>query len=268
MEPIRLQKYLSQAGVASRRAAETLIVDGRVQVNGQVVTELGTKVDPERDRVTVDGRVTTPARTAWIAFHKPRGAVCTRDDPQGRTTIYDLLPDDLRALFTVGRLDADSEGLLLLTNEGDVANRMLHPRYGMEREYEVIVKGDPGAQAVRALMRGIMLDDGPARAERVQRLPTRDEDRGRLRIIVKEGRKREVRRMLEAVGHPVQRLRRVRYGPIRLGPLRAGEWRVLDERELAALPDADAKPPSGSTRRGTRSKRAHEESDRARRNDD
>lgn len=254
MARIRLQKYLSQAGIASRRASEALIQAGRVEVNGETVRELGTKVDPEHDRVRVDGRPAKPARTAWIGFHKPRGAVCTRKDPQGRTTIYDLLPDELRALFTVGRLDADSEGLLLLTNDGDVANRMLHPRYGMEREYEVVVHGIPEVGAVERLTSGVMLEDGRARAERAELLESAAPGRGRLRIILKEGRKREVRRMLDAIGHRVERLRRIRYGPIRLGELRSGEWRVLDEEEIAALPGAaleDDKGKAGGWRSGS-----------------
>lgn len=255
MARIRLQKYLSQAGIASRRASEALIQAGRVEVNGEIVRELGTKVDPEHDRVMVDGRSAKPARTAWIAFHKPRGVVCTRKDPQGRTTVYDLLPEELRSLFTVGRLDADSEGLLLLTNDGDVANRMLHPRYGMEREYEVVVAGVPGVEVVERLTSGVMLEDGRARAERAQVLESRDPDRGRrLRIILKEGRKREVRRMLDAVGHRVERLRRIRYGPIRLGTLRQGEWRVLDEEEIAKLPGTareDDKGKAGGWRSGS-----------------
>ncbi|MGH7501582.1 MAG: pseudouridine synthase [Longimicrobiales bacterium] len=235
MEPVRLQKFLSRAGVASRRHAETLIVEGRVRVNGRVVTELGTKVDPTRDTVTVDGVVAQPAAITWIAFHKPPRAVCTRHDPQGRTTIYDLLPDAMRALFTVGRLDAGSEGLLLLTNEGDVANRMLHPRYGIEREYEVHIIGDPGDRVMSALVNGVMLDDGPAQARRAEKLASPMKGTGRLRLVLAEGRNREVRRMFEALGHPVVRLIRLRYGPIRLGRLPVGEWRPLGSHEIRAL---------------------------------
>jgi 23S rRNA pseudouridine2605 synthase len=241
-------------------------VDGRVQVNGKVVTELGTRVDPEVDRVTVDGRAARPATTEWIAFHKPRGAVCTRNDPQGRTIVYDLLPDEFRALFTVGRLDVDSEGLLLLTNEGDVANRILHPRYGVEREYEVSVEGDPSDEVLAALLRGVDLDDGPARAVRAERLPARG-GRGRLRVILREGRKREVRRMLDAVGHPVRRLRRVRYGPIRLGTLKTGEWRKLSEQEIALLPGKAGRDEGGATD-GADSTRGRSRTNRPRRRDD
>jgi 23S rRNA pseudouridine2605 synthase len=159
----------------------------------------------------------------------------TRHDPQGRTTVYDLLPAGMQTLFTVGRLDADSEGLLLLTNDGDAANRMLHPRYGTEREYEVAVRGAVGDAALASLEAGVVLEDGPARVERVKRLPSREHGASRLRLVLKEGRKHEVRRLLEAVGHPVVRLRRIRYGPIKLGVLPIGEWRPLTEREMESL---------------------------------
>jgi 23S rRNA pseudouridine2605 synthase len=229
-EAVRLQKYLAQAGVASRRASETLIVAGRVRVNGIVVTELGTRVDPSRDVVELDGRRVEPAATVWYALHKPRGYLSTRSDPQGRPTLYDLLPRSMRSLFHVGRLDLDSEGLVLLTNDGDVAHRLLHPRYGIEREYEVELSTRIADDALRRLRRGVQLEDGRARAERVARLsPTR------VTLTLREGRKREVRRMMAAVGQDVVRLLRVRYGPIRLGALAAGRWRALSGEERAAL---------------------------------
>jgi 23S rRNA pseudouridine2605 synthase len=227
---VRLQKYLAQAGVASRRASEDLIAAGRVRVNGATVTEPGTRVDPAGDVVEVDGRRVRPARTAWFALHKPRGYVSTRRDPQGRPTLYELLPRDLHALFYVGRLDLDSEGLILLTNDGDAAHRLLHPRFGIEREYEVELAEPMDDTALRRLRRGVVLDDGPARAERVTRLSPR-----RVSVTLREGRKREVRRMMGAVGHEVVRLRRVRYGPIRLGALAPGRWRELTEVERASV---------------------------------
>jgi 23S rRNA pseudouridine2605 synthase len=239
-EGVRLQKYLSQAGVASRRQAEVLIRAGRVRLNGVVVTELGTKVRPGADRVMVDGREVAQARPVWIALHKPRGVVSTRRDPQGRRTVYDLLPPAHRRLFHVGRLDLDSEGLLLLTNEGEAAHRLLHPRYGVERVYEVEVDGRPARATLERLTRGVPLEDGVARAHGVRALRGAP-GRGRLRLALREGRKREVRRMLEAVGHPVVRLVRVQYGPVRLGDLPAGAWRPLAAPELAAL-RADAPP--------------------------
>lgn len=224
---MRLQKYLAQAGVASRRAAEQLIVDGRVAVNGAVVRTLGTRVDPERDRVAVDGREVRPSATEWIALHKPAGYVSTRRDPQARPTLYDLLPRELHRLFYVGRLDADSEGLVLLTNDGDAAHALLHPRFGVERVYEAEVQGDPPPRVLALLLEGVQLEDGIARALRAERLAP-----GRVRLTLTEGRKREVRRLLAAVGHPVRRLLRTRYGPVELGSLAPGEWRPLATHEI------------------------------------
>jgi 23S rRNA pseudouridine2605 synthase len=232
---VRLQKFLSQAGAASRRSAEALMAAGRVRVNGVVVRELGTRIDAARDVVEVDGRRVQSATTEWYAVHKPRGYLSTRSDPQGRRTVYDLVPEDLRRLFYVGRLDRDSEGLILLTNDGDTAHRMLHPRFGMEREYDVELEAEPDPALVDALLRGVELDDGPARAQRVVRAGRRI-----LRLTLREGRKREVRRMLAACGHEVRRLRRVRYGPVVLGDLAPGAWRRLEPKELSAL-DAAAK---------------------------
>ncbi|MGQ0560434.1 MAG: pseudouridine synthase [Gemmatimonadota bacterium] len=235
MSRVRLQKFLANAGVASRRKAEELIEAGRVSVNGQVVTELGTKVDPATDAITVDGRNIESAQPVWVALHKPRGYVSTRDDPQGRPTIYDLLPESLHSLFYVGRLDVDSEGLMLLTNAGDQAHRLLHPSFGVSRVYEVLVKGDVARETVERLLRGVELEDGVARAESVERLPASKVGASRLRLILREGRKREVRRMLSAVGRPVRRLRRTRYGPIELGNLPSGKWRLLSEAEQLRL---------------------------------
>ncbi len=232
---IRLQKVLSRAGIASRRRAESLILEGRVRVNGLVVSELGTRVDPAQDTVTVDGRPVQAGETEWVVLHKPRGYVCTRHDPQSRPTVYDLLPPRMQGLFTVGRLDMDSEGLLLLTNDGDAAQRLLHPRYGADRVYEVDVRGEIGDTECSRLRSGVQLEDGQARAHAVELRTSRAAGRSRLRLLLREGRKREVRRMLEAVGHPVIRLRRVRYGPVHLGRMRAGEWRGLAAGERAAI---------------------------------
>jgi 23S rRNA pseudouridine2605 synthase len=227
---VRLQKFLSQAGVASRRQSETLIANGRVKVNGGVVTELGTRVDPARDEVEVDGRRVRPAREEWYALHKPRGYVSTRSDPEARATVYDLLPQRLHGLFYVGRLDYDSEGLVLLTNDGDTAHRLLHPRFGVEREYEVELDRNAEIDLAARLEAGVELDDGPARAQSARRTAPK-----RVLLTLREGRKREVRRMLAACGHDVRRLRRVRYGPIRLGDLEPGAWRPLERGELQAL---------------------------------
>ncbi|HSJ05847.1 MAG TPA: pseudouridine synthase [Longimicrobiales bacterium] len=240
---VRLQKYLSQAGVASRRRGESLIVEGRVSVNGVAVRELGTRVDPTADVVEVDGERIRPATTVWYAVHKPRGVMTTRSDPEGRRTVYDLAPSAMRGLFHVGRLDYDSEGLVLLTNDGDTAHRMLHPSFGVDREYEVDLDTAADAGLVDRLLGGVELDDGPARAERARRTGP-----NRLRLTLREGRNREVRRMLEACGYDVLRLRRIRYGPISLGELEPGAWRRLDARELEALRTATRRRP----RRGNR----------------
>lgn len=234
---MRLQKYLSQAGVASRRAGEAMIRAGRVRVNGVVVTEMGMQVEPGRDVVEVDDRTVSPAEPVWVALHKPPGYVTTRKDPRGRRTIYDLLPERYAGLFHVGRLDYGSEGLLLLTNEGDVAHRLLHPRHRVPRVYEAIVDGAVDEATLERLTAGLALGDGVARAESARRLraPRRGGDVSRLRVVMLEGRKREVRRLCAAVGHPVRRLVRRRYGPIGLGSLKRGEWRELTARETAAL---------------------------------
>jgi pseudouridine synthase len=232
-DAVRLQKFLSQAGVASRRAAEQLMVDGRVRVNGEPATELGMRVDPKRDVVEVDGRRVRPARPVWIALHKPRGYVTTRRDPEGRPTVYTLLPAEHHSLFHVGRLDFDSEGLLLLTNDGDAAERLQHPRYEVDRVYEVEIEGALGADARRALLRGVVLEDGPASARALQRIA--GGARERWSVTLREGRKREVRRMFDAVGNPVRRLKRVRFGPIDLGSLAPAAWRVLSPAETARL---------------------------------
>jgi 23S rRNA pseudouridine2605 synthase len=232
--PVRLQKYLSQAGVASRRAAEALISAGRVRVDGRTVTELGTKVEPGRSRVEVDGRLVEPAPTAWIAFNKPRGVLSTRRDPHGGPTIYDVLGPEHAGLFYVGRLDRDSEGLLLLTNDGDAAHRLLHPRFSIERIYEVGTTRRVTREERAALLDGVELEDGVAQAKRVRTLPAR----GGLAVtelVLLEGRKREVRRIFAALGLDVVRLRRTQYGPIRLGTLRTGAWRALTTAEIAAL---------------------------------
>lgn len=229
-EPVRLQKFLSAAGVASRRAAEQLITDGRVSVNGSVVTELGVKVDPKHDVVAVDGTRVRRAAIEWYALYKPGSCISTRSDPEGRKTIYDLLPEELHHLFYVGRLDYDSEGLILLTNDGDTANRLMHPRYEVEREYEAELDAPADAALLEKLTRGVQLEDGPARAERAKLRGERS-----VVLTLREGRNREVRRMFEAVGRRVTRLRRLRYASVTLGALRPGELRRLRTDEVAAL---------------------------------
>lgn len=240
---MRLQKFLAHAGVASRRKSEDYIVAGRVRVNGRVVTELGSRVDPRADRVEVDGEPVVLPPTRWLLLNKPVGVLTTRDDPGGGATVYDHLPPDSDDLRYVGRLDRDTEGLLLMTNDGDVLNGLTHPRYEVEREYRAEVKGTPSPATLRELVRGVRLDDGPARA--VRAWTPRGEPDHCVRLVLTEGRNREVRRLLAAVGHPVTALRRERFGPVQLGGLAPGEWRELTDDEIRALervagaPDGD-----------------------------
>jgi 23S rRNA pseudouridine2605 synthase len=234
-EEVRLQTYLARAGVASRRASEELIAAGRVFVNGVSVTAPGTKVRPGVDRVAVDGQPVEEQPTTWLALHKPRGYVTTRHDPYGRKTVYELIPERYHGLFHVGRLDRDSEGLLLLTNDGMLANRMLHPSFGITKEYWADVEGKPTAEQMHRLTEGVEAEGEKMRAESVKRLHQVDEGVFRLEVVLREGKKREVRRMLEAVGHPVRRLSRRRFGPVSLGELPAGKWRVITPAELSSL---------------------------------
>jgi len=232
-EPERLQKTLARAGLGSRRSSEDLIREGRVTVNGRVA-RLGERVDARRDRVEVDGvRVPLDPGLRYYAFHKPRGVVTTARDPQRRHDVSAFLPPGPR-VFPVGRLDRDTEGLLLLTNDGELANRVMHPRYGVEKEYLAEVEGTPSDRALARLRRGVELEDGVARAARATRVG-RSGRRAAVRLVMREGRKREVRRMLTAVGLPVRRLVRVRVGSVRLGRLAAGEVRPLERDEIQAL---------------------------------
>lgn len=233
-EGIRLQKYLSMTGRASRREAERLLQDGRIRVNGSVIRELGTRVVPGRDRVELDGVLVEPAVNQWAAFHKPPGYLTTRSDPHGGATIYDVLPPEVQALRYVGRLDRDTEGLLLLANDGELINALLHPSNELEREYRATVVGLPSPDALARIRRGVDLVDGPARAKEA-RLVAREGRDAVVALILTEGRKREVRRLLEAVGHPVRRLVRIRFGPVSLGTLPRGELRSLTEDEIRLL---------------------------------
>ena len=229
----RLQKVMAAAGIASRRASELLISAGRVTVNGQVAS-LGDRVDADSDVVEVDGeRVIVDTTLRYLMLNKPQGVVSTTSDPEGRPTVMDLVNLDER-LYPVGRLDQDTEGLLLLTNDGELANRLLHPSYGVERTYLALVPGPVRREMMRRLDEGVELDDGPARPKRVRVV---EEHRGKalLEVVMTEGRKREVRRMLAAVGLPVERLARVAFGGVELGDLRQGKWRFLDRPEIARL---------------------------------
>jgi 23S rRNA pseudouridine2605 synthase len=234
-EGIRLQKYLSLAGRASRREAEKLLLEGRIEVNGERVKVLGTRVVPGRDRVALDGvEVSAGVEPVWVAFHKPAGLLTTRSDPHGGPTVFGALPKEMGALRYLGRLDRDTEGLLVFTNQGDVLNRLLHPSREVEREYRAWVAAAPSPDTLRRLETGVTLGDGPARARRAV-TTGRDKGAAVVTLVLTEGRKREVRRLLEAVGHPVLRLVRVRFGPIELGDLPKGAWRPLGDHEISLL---------------------------------
>ncbi len=232
---MRLQKYLARAGVASRRASEELIREGRVTVDGEVVSVMGTRIDPDASVVEVDGRVVRLEPSRWIMLHKPPGYLCTRSDPDGRPTVYELIDAELASLFHVGRLDYMSEGMLLLTNEGTVAEQLLHPRSRVLRSYEVTVAGPIPRDVGTRLRNGVELDDGPARVDdfRVRRGPRPDQVL--LELSLREGRNREVRRMMEAVGLTIHALKRVAFGPVELGDLPRGSWRSLDPGEVDRL---------------------------------
>jgi len=250
--PMRLQKFLSRAGVASRREAETWMAQGRVRVNGEVAVTPGIQVTPGLDRVEVDGREVHLSDFRWIALHKPIGTVTTRKDPQGRPTVYSLLPPEHQALRYVGRLDLLTEGLLLFSNEGDAVHGLLHPSSEVSREYRARVQGVPGDATLRRLEQGVELDDGSAHAELVRLVKgaSTRRDEAVLTLVLREGRNREVRRLLEAVGHPVLSLERTAFGPVRLGSLPRGEWRELEPAEISAL-RVTAGVKSGSSAGGT-----------------
>jgi 23S rRNA pseudouridine2605 synthase len=233
----RLQRALARAGHGSRRSSEELIAAGRVTVNGRVAT-LGDKVDAARDAVTVDGAtLNLDPSMRYYAFHKPVGVVTTMADPQGREDLRGFLPADGPRVFPVGRLDRDSEGLLLLTNDGELANRLLHPSFGVEKEYLAEVEGTPTGRQLAHARRGVELEDGPARAV-TARAVAASGGRGAVRIVMAEGRKREVRRLLAAVGLPVTRLIRLRVGPVALGALAPGALRELEPAEVRGLSEA------------------------------
>ena len=233
----RLQKILSRAGVASRRAAERLMLEGRVTVNGSTVRELGTKADAARDDIRVDGRrIRLPEHHRYLLLNKPRGYVTTRSDPQHRPTVVDLIRGVKEYVYPVGRLDYDSEGLLLLTNDGDLAARLTHPRHGVPRVYEARILGVPDVHDLDRLTRGIVLDGRRTEPADIKLLPHRRDDRhATLLITIREGRNRQVRNMCDAIGHPVVELRRVAIGPIRDARLKVGHWRDLSEQEIDRL---------------------------------
>ncbi|MDP8255951.1 MAG: pseudouridine synthase [Candidatus Alcyoniella australis] len=250
----RLSKVLANAGVASRRGAEELISEGRVIVNGKAVLEQGTKVDPQRDHIKVDGRRIPASQPKMvIALNKPPGYVTTTNDPEDRPTVQQLVQRVPVRMFPVGRLDFDTEGLLLMTNDGELAQRLSHPSFGVEKSYVVKVKGRVAPSDAVWLARGVELEDGitaPAKAEVLRRM-----DRNTwLRLTIKEGRHHQVKRMCEVIGHPVIKLLRERYGPLRLGDLGRGKWRQLEPKEIerlrVAIKPAKVRQPSKGSPRG------------------
>ncbi len=238
----RLARFLAHAGIASRRHAEELIAAGRVQVNGVTVTTQGTRIDPAHDRVSVDGKpVQATSRHVYLLLHKPVGYVSTVHDPQRRPTVLDLLPQELRQLrvYPVGRLDSDTSGLLLLTNDGDFALRFSHPRYSTEKHYEALVQGQPSATMLAALRQGVVIteDDGCPHLTAPAQVRVLGTKGGlwRLAFTLHEGRKRQIRRMLAAIGHPAMQLMRVGIGSLTLDKLPVGKWRYLTDKEVKAF---------------------------------
>jgi 23S rRNA pseudouridine2605 synthase len=236
---IRLNKILAHAGVASRRAAEEMIAKGRVAVDGFVVRDMGFKADPNRQKITVDGKaVSREDSFEYWMVHKPRGVLSTASDPQGRQTVLSLVPNRPVRLYPVGRLDLDSEGLMLLTNDGELANRITHPRFGVEKRYRVWVQGEPNRSTIDAMRKGVELDDGAVSAPARVHLKATNRRGSKLVMVLKEGKKREIRRICEAVGHPVVRLVRVAIGPLKLGETPLGASRRLRPGEVKYLKQA------------------------------
>ncbi len=238
-EEQRLQKVLAHAGIASRRASETMIQEGRVSVNGQVVTELGVKVDPRRDDIRVDGQPISKQceRPVYIMLHKPRNVLSAASDNRGRQTVLDLV-DATERVYPVGLLDLLSEGLILLTNDGRLTKRLTHPSHHIEKEYHVLVNGAPSTQVLERWRRGqVELEGKPLAGATVERLKL-SKGNTWLKIILTEGRKRQIREVAKSLGHPVKNLKRVRIGPIKLGDLKLGKWRHLNQSEIQRLKKA------------------------------
>lgn len=237
---VRINKFLSEAGLASRRGADRLILEGRVRVNGRLVEEPGTKLDGTRDIVEVDGRrVRNVPRPIYVLFNKPVGCLVTLKDPFGRPTVRELLPPSMGRIFPVGRLDFASEGLLLLTNDGDLAYRLMHPKFGVKKVYIARVRGNPDRRALQKLAGGVLIEGkktAPARVTRLSHSPLSSW----LRLELREGRKREVREMCRAVGHDVLELKRTEFAGLTLGKLSPGEWRFLQPAEIRRLQDLAA----------------------------
>jgi len=231
---VRLQKFLADAGVASRRASEDIILAGRVLVNGKVVSELGTKVEPGRDQVTLDGVAVRTKRRIYAALNKPRGLVCSRRDELGRATIYELLPKEWGHLHSVGRLDFNSEGLIFLTNDGEFSLRLTHPRYGVRKKYLTTVEGRVESEMLRRFMQGVWHQGEKLKAEKA-RIVSASRSQSVVELELAEGKYHEVRRLFESQSMTVKRLQRIQIGRIKLGELRPGKWRTLTEPEIKSL---------------------------------
>jgi 23S rRNA pseudouridine2605 synthase len=231
---VRLQKFLAEAGVASRRASEEIILAGRVAVNGEIIRQLGTRIDPRHDRVTLDQQPVRARRKLHVALHKPRGCVCSRQDEFRRSTVYELLPKEWKGLYSVGRLDYATEGLLFLTNDGEFALRLTHPRYGVRKLYRVTVGGRVAMEQLALFTRGVVHQGDRLKAEKA-RLISASQSRSVVEVELAEGKNREVRRLFESQGMTVERLQRTQIGRIKLGELKPGKWRTLTEAEIHSL---------------------------------
>jgi 23S rRNA pseudouridine2605 synthase len=234
MQMVRLQKFLAEAGVASRRAGEQMMAAGRVEVNGQKVVELGARIDPDHDRVTVDGKPVRARRKLYVALNKPPGRVCSRQDEHGRETVYGLLPREWGHLHTVGRLDYNSEGLIFLTNDGELSLRLTHPRYGVLKKYVATVEGRVAEAVLGQFTRGVWHLGERLKAEKT-RLVSAGQKQSVVELELAQGKNREVRRLFESQGLTVKRLQRVQIGKIKLGELPLGKWRTLTEPEIKSL---------------------------------
>lgn len=231
---VRLNHYMAQCGVASRRASDEFISQGRVMINGEIVKELGTKIDPLRDRVVVDDRLLKPERATYVVLHKPAGVVCTNATREQKTRAIDLVSSVKGRLFPVGRLDVDSEGLLLLTNDGQFADRMTHPRYGVPKNYDIVVRGQIEYEKIDKIRGGVWLAEGRTQGARI-RVKRRGAERSYLEVEIREGKNREVRRMFSRIGYPVLRLKRTRIGPVTIRGLGKGKYRFLTKSEIDGL---------------------------------
>lgn len=236
VEPQRLQKVLAAAGLGSRRKCEEYILEGRVSIDGDVVEDLGMRVDPQKQDIRVDHVPVQPHRKIYFMLNKPKGVLCTNRDPGGRARVVDLFPGQEARLFPVGRLDENSEGLILVTNDGELGNRLAHPRYGIPRTYRVQVAGSPTRHTLEQLREGLYFSEGKFRVDSVKRVGSRGRSTS-LELVLSEGKNREIRRLLARVGHKVQQLRRIGFGPLKLGNLEVGRYRRLTSTELAALRD-------------------------------